>query len=64
MYSREIRELNDYEDKNEPRGTVAVVARMYLKDMPSFVRMVEEIPGARLVYQRTSAGRLRIVAEE
>jgi len=37
---------------------------MYLKDMPVFVRMVEEIPGARVVYQRTSAGKLRIVPEE
>lgn len=53
-----------FEDKNEPYGTIAVVARMYLKDMPTFVRMVEDIPGAFLIYQRTSAGKLRILAEE
>lgn len=61
MYGRERWEHKGAEDPNEPRGTIAVVARMNLKDMPAFVRMVEEIPGARLIYQRTSAGRLLIV---
>lgn len=64
MYGKERASLKSAEDPNEPRGTIAIVARMNLKDMSSFVRMVEEIPGARLIYQRTSAGKLRIVDEE
>lgn len=64
MNGRDKLEHKGVEDPNEPRGTIAVVSRMYLKDMPAFIRSVEEIPGARLVYQRTSAGKLRIIPEE
>lgn len=51
------------EVNSEPRGTIAVVVRMYLKDMPELVRSIEDIQGARLIYQRTSAGKLRIIEE-
>jgi hypothetical protein len=63
MYGKQTLQNKGAEDPNEPRGTIAVVVRMALKDMPAFTRSVEEIPGARLIYQRTSAGRLRIVPE-
>lgn len=64
MYGRPQDRNKSIEDPREPRGTIAVVVRMPLKDMPAFVRSIENIPGAILVYQRTSAGRLRIVPEE
>lgn len=64
MY-RKIREVDKcVEVSSEPRGTIAVVVRMYLKDMPELVRFIEDVPGARLVYQRTSAGKLRIIEGE
>jgi hypothetical protein len=61
----------DYRDKEDietpdlgPIASFAIVVRMPLASMPDLVHLVERMPGARVVYQRTSAGRLRIIEEE
>lgn len=47
-----------------PMGSLAIVVRAPISLMPGIVSMVEAVHGARVVYQRTSAGRLRIVPDE
>jgi hypothetical protein len=49
--------------ENEPRGSLALVIKTDISRMPEIVRLVEQVPGARIVYQRTSVGRLRIIEE-
>lgn len=50
-------------DNEEPWGTIAVVVKMPLAGMPGLIRAVQQVPGAHIVYKRTSAGRLTIVEE-
>jgi hypothetical protein len=47
----------------QPWGTIAVVVKMPLCDMPELIRAVQGVPSAHIVYKRTSAGRLMIVEE-
>ncbi|WP_019177694.1 hypothetical protein [Methanomassiliicoccus luminyensis] len=47
-----------------PIGTFAIVIRMPLGSMSELARMAAQFPGARIIYQRTSAGRLTIVDGE
>lgn len=46
-----------------PDASLALVLRMPITRMPELVRMARDIPGTRVVYQRTSAGRLLIVED-
>lgn len=48
----------------ELTGTLAFVVRMPILQMPELVRLVQQQPGTHLIYQRTSVGRLKIVAED
>jgi hypothetical protein len=64
MYEKEANRNKDAEARSEgPEASLALVLRMPIARMPELVRMAEELPGTRVVYQRTSAGRLTIVEE-
>jgi hypothetical protein len=52
------------EDDSEPWGTIAFVVKIPLVDMPALIDAVKQVPTAKIVYKRISAGRLRIVAED
>ena len=48
----------------EPLGNLALVIRIPIAQMPEAVHLVQQLSGARIVYQRASVGRLHIVAED
>lgn len=50
-------------EEREPYGSLALVLKMPISKMPEYMRLLREVPGVRVVYLRTSAGRLRIVEE-
>jgi hypothetical protein len=47
--------------EHEPRGSLALVLNTEIMRMPEIVRLVQQVPGTRIVYQRASVGRLMIV---
>lgn len=48
---------------NEPRAMLALVLKADLSRMSEIVRLVEQVPHTKLIYQRVSANRLTIVEE-
>jgi hypothetical protein len=64
MYEKEHNRNKVAEDQDEgPEATLALVLRMPIARMPEVCARVNDVPGARIVYQRTSAGRLTIIEE-
>lgn len=49
---------------NEPRAILALVLKADIAKMSEIVRLVESVPHTRLIYQRVSGNRLRIVEED
>lgn len=64
MNQKEPKRIKDVEEPNEgPNASLALVLNMPISRMPELVRMAQQLPGTRVVYQRTSVGRLTIVEE-
>jgi hypothetical protein len=58
-------EYNDAgEDSKEPRGSMALILSVEIVRMPDIVRLVRQVPGTKVLYQRVSAGRLRVIEEK
>lgn len=51
-------------DPHCPDGTLALVLRMPIDRMPDVITKINEISGARIIYQTKSVGRLKIVPED
>lgn len=48
------------ERSTEPRGYLAIVLRTDIDRMPDIMRRLTGIPSTKVIYQRTSAGKLWI----
>jgi len=58
-------EYKDYAcPSTEPQASFALILKADIMRLPEIVRSIELIPGTRIVYQRVSAGRLRIEEEK
>lgn len=64
MEGRASKEYKSAEDPGEgPVASLAIVLRMPIAKMPEVFSLVQGVEGVRVVYQRTSAGRLTIVED-
>ena len=63
MVQKDAKEQETFGDEDQPWGTIAIVVKMPLAGMPGLIKAVQQVPDAKIVYKRTSAGRLTIVEE-
>lgn len=56
-------DIKDSEANNEPRANQALVIQTDIATMPDIVHYIEKLPRTRIVYQKVSLARLKIVEE-